>query len=61
MMRFTKIFFTVVIALAATVLGYAQPPQGVPAPQKPITVIENDEEAVDFPTDAPVIGDANRL
>ena len=61
MMRFTKIFFTVVIALAATVLGYAQPPQGVPAPQKPITVIENDEEAVDFPTDAPVIGDDNRL
>ena len=55
MMRFLKIFFTTIIALTATFFAYAQQPDSVTAPQKPVTII-GEEEVIDFPVNAPIVG-----
>ena len=54
MMRFLKIFFTTIIALTATFFAYAQQPDSVTAPQKPVTII-GEEEVIDFPVNAPIV------
>ena len=62
MMRFLKILLVMIVALGATVVVYAQQAESKTAPQRPNTIIDNDEEKVDFPTDAPMVkGDDNRL
>ena len=61
MMRFLKIFFTTIIALTATFFAYAQQPDSVAAPQKPVTIIGDEEEVIDFPVNAPIVSvDDNR-
>ena len=77
MMRFSKILFTATFALLASVISYAQPPHGGSAPNPPkdfdkntkaadtvkrATIIENKEEVINFPTDAPMLNaNDNRL
>ncbi len=77
MMRFSKILFTATFALLASVISYAQPPHGGSAPNPPkdfdkntkaadsvkrVTLIENKEEVINFPTDAPMLNaNDNRL
>ena len=56
MMRFLKIFFTTIIAFAATFLTYAQQPTAIADSEKQAVMIgDNKEESVDFPTDAPIV------